>query len=65
VKPQKHVCRRLRERGGEKPGLRQSGNLPFGHYPLAFLLIPGVIVAAIFFVVVSFILELVGDMEKV
>jgi hypothetical protein len=38
----------------------QRGDLPFGHYSVAFLLIPGVIVAAIFFVVVSFILELVG-----
>ena len=38
----------------------QSGDLPFGHYSVAFLLIPAVIVAAIFFAVVSFILELVG-----
>ena len=38
----------------------ESGILPSGHYSVAFLLIPGVIVALIFFVVVSFILELVG-----
>jgi hypothetical protein len=38
----------------------QSGILPSGHYPLAFLLIPGAIAAAVFFVVVSFILELIG-----
>lgn len=37
-----------------------SGILPSGHYSVAFLLIPGVIVALVFFVVVSFILELVG-----
>ena len=38
----------------------ESGTLPSGHYSVAFLLIPGVIVALIFFVVVSFILERVG-----
>jgi hypothetical protein len=38
----------------------ESGILPSGHYSVAFLLIPGVIVAAVFFVVSSFILELVG-----
>jgi len=38
----------------------ERGILPSGHYSVAFLLIPGVIIAAVFFVVVSFILELVG-----
>jgi len=38
----------------------ESGILPSGHYSVPFLLIPGVIIAAVFFVVVSFILELVG-----
>jgi len=38
----------------------ESGILPSGHYSVAFLLIPAVIVALIFFVVVSFILERVG-----
>jgi hypothetical protein len=34
--------------------------LPSGHYPLAFLLIPAVIVALVLFVVGSFVLELLG-----
>jgi hypothetical protein len=38
----------------------ESRIFPSGHYPVAFLLIPGVIVALVFFVVVSFILELIG-----
>ena len=38
----------------------ESGTLPSGHYSVPFLLIPGVIVAAIFFIVISFVLELVG-----
>lgn len=38
----------------------ESGILPSGHYSVAFLLIPGGIGAAVFFVVVSFILELLG-----
>lgn len=38
----------------------ESGSLPSGHYSVAFLLIPGVIAAAVFFVAISFILELVG-----
>jgi hypothetical protein len=38
----------------------ENGTLPTGHYSVAFLLIPGVIVAAVFFVVASFILELIG-----
>jgi hypothetical protein len=38
----------------------ESGILPSGHYSVAFLLIPGVIVAVVLFVIVSFILELVG-----
>jgi len=38
----------------------ETGTLPSGHYSVAFLLIPGVIVALVFFVVVSFFLELVG-----
>ena len=37
-----------------------NDNLPSGRYPIAFLLIPGVIVALVFFVVTSFILELIG-----
>jgi len=38
----------------------ENSTLPTGHYSVAFLLIPGVIVAAVFFVVTSFILELIG-----
>lgn len=38
----------------------ESRIFPSGHYPVAFLLIPGVILALIFFVVASFVLELVG-----
>ncbi len=38
----------------------EAAILPSGHYSVAFLLIPGVIIAGVFFVVVSFILELVG-----
>ena len=38
----------------------ESGILPSGHYPVAFLLIPCVMVAAAFFLVVSFVLERVG-----
>jgi hypothetical protein len=38
----------------------QSGALPSGHYAVAFLLIPGVIVAGLFFGVVSLILEKLG-----
>jgi len=38
----------------------ESGMLPSGHYPFAFLLIPGVIVAGVFFGVASFVLELAG-----
>ena len=37
-----------------------NDNLPSGRYPVAFLLIPGVIVAGIFFVILSFILEIMG-----
>jgi hypothetical protein len=37
-----------------------NDNLPSGRYPVAFLLMPGVIVALVFFVVLSFVLELVG-----
>lgn len=36
------------------------GELPTGHYAIAFLLIPGVIVAGLFFGVTSFILERLG-----
>ena len=38
----------------------ESGALPSGSYALAFLLIPGVIVAALFFGVASLILERMG-----
>ena len=38
----------------------ESGILPSGRYPVAFLLIPCVMVAAVFFAVLSFVLELVG-----
>ena len=37
-----------------------NDNLPSGGYPIAFLLIAGVIVAGVFFVFLSFILELMG-----
>jgi len=37
-----------------------NDNLPSGSYPVAFLLIPVVIGAAIFFIVVSLILRLAG-----
>jgi len=37
-----------------------NDNLPSGHYPVAFLLIPVVIGAAVFFLVVSLILQLLG-----
>ena len=37
-----------------------NDNLPSGRYNVPFLLIPGVIGALVFFIVVSFILELVG-----
>jgi hypothetical protein len=37
-----------------------NDNLPSGHYPVAFLLIPVVIGAAVFFFVVSLILQLMG-----
>jgi hypothetical protein len=37
-----------------------NDNLPSGRYPVAFLLIPVVIGAAVFFLVVSLILRLVG-----
>jgi hypothetical protein len=38
----------------------ESGALPSGHYAIAFLLIPAVIVAGLFFAVVSLILEKLG-----
>ena len=37
-----------------------NDNFPTGHYPIAFLLIPVIIGAAIFFLVASFILRLAG-----
>jgi hypothetical protein len=38
----------------------ESGILPSGHYSIAFLLIPAVVVAGFFFGLSSFILELMG-----
>jgi hypothetical protein len=38
----------------------ESGSLPSGHYAIAFLLIPAVVVAGLFFGVASTILEKLG-----